>query len=92
MPEELLDIGVETSLLAEIKDIRDELNILAVVLDSQTMILAEFENHMIEDMKAAVAAASAGHVSPWNANTSRRKWRRDDQRHTIATSIQLAAT
>lgn len=50
-PDALLDIGVETSLLAEIKDIRDELNILAVVLDSQMSILVEFESHIIDELR-----------------------------------------
>ncbi|KAL1891947.1 hypothetical protein Sste5346_007291 [Sporothrix stenoceras] len=50
-PDALLDIGTETSLLAEIKDIRDELNILAVVLASQKATLDEFESHLTEELK-----------------------------------------
>ncbi|ERS98498.1 hypothetical protein HMPREF1624_05282 [Sporothrix schenckii ATCC 58251] len=50
-PDALLDIGTETSLLAEIKDIRDELNILAVVLASQKATLDEFENHLTEELR-----------------------------------------
>jgi len=49
----LLDIGVETALLAEIKDIRDELNIITVVLANQTNVLDEFEGHTIEELRAS---------------------------------------
>jgi Mg2+ and Co2+ transporter CorA len=48
----LLDIGIETALLAEIKDIRDELNIITVVLANQTNVLDEFEGHMIEELRS----------------------------------------
>ncbi|KAB5536001.1 hypothetical protein GE09DRAFT_337577 [Coniochaeta sp. 2T2.1] len=48
----LLDIGVETALLAEIKDIRDELNIIATILVLQTTVLDEFEGHMIEELRS----------------------------------------
>jgi ankyrin repeat protein/Mg2+ and Co2+ transporter CorA len=51
-PDVLLDIGVETSLLAEIKDIRDELNIIAVILAQQTNILEEFESHMTDELRS----------------------------------------
>jgi Mg2+ and Co2+ transporter CorA len=78
VPEELLDINVETSLLAEIKDIRDELNILAVVLENQTLILAEFEGHMIDELRsvaaqltsASSAASDAGSTVIHQANLS----------------------
>lgn len=50
-PDALLDIDVETSLLSEIKDIRDELNIIAVILDSQTAILGEFEGHVTDELR-----------------------------------------
>ncbi|KAH8912070.1 hypothetical protein BR93DRAFT_57252 [Coniochaeta sp. PMI_546] len=55
----LLDIGVETALLAEIKDIRDELNIITVILASQTNILDEFEGHMIEELRSEAASRRA---------------------------------
>lgn len=48
----LLDIGVETALLAEIKDIRDELNIITVILASQTNVLDEFEGHMVDELRS----------------------------------------
>ncbi|CAK7219019.1 hypothetical protein SBRCBS47491_003704 [Sporothrix bragantina] len=50
-PDALLDIGTETSLLAEIKDIRDELNILRVVLLSQESTLMELEKNLTEELK-----------------------------------------
>ncbi|CAK7199457.1 hypothetical protein SEUCBS139899_002137 [Sporothrix eucalyptigena] len=50
-PDALLDIGTETSLLAEIKDIRDELNILRVVLLSQESTLMEFEKNLTEELR-----------------------------------------
>ncbi|KAK1771491.1 hypothetical protein QBC33DRAFT_575495 [Phialemonium atrogriseum] len=50
-PDALLDIDVETSLLSEIKDIRDELNIIAVILDSQMLILGEFEAHVTDELR-----------------------------------------
>ncbi len=50
-PDALLDIGVETSLLAEIKDIRDELNILAVILESQMTMLWGFENGITDELR-----------------------------------------
>jgi len=50
-PDALLDIDVETSLLSEIKDVRDELNIIAVILDSQTLILDEFEGHVTDELR-----------------------------------------
>ncbi|CAK7564080.1 MAG: hypothetical protein SEPTF4163_001963 [Sporothrix epigloea] len=50
-PDALLDIGTETSLLAEIKDIRDELNILRVILLSQESTLMELEKNLTEELK-----------------------------------------
>ncbi|KAI1379057.1 hypothetical protein F4677DRAFT_410423 [Hypoxylon crocopeplum] len=50
-PDALLDIGVETSLLAEIKDVRDELSIIAVILDAQTETLADFEAQIVEELR-----------------------------------------
>ncbi len=50
-PDALLDIGVETSLLAEIKDIRDELNIIAVILESQMTLLLGFESGITEELR-----------------------------------------
>jgi hypothetical protein len=41
--DKLLDIGAETDLLAEIKDIRDELNMISKVLEDQRNILPDME-------------------------------------------------
>ncbi|EFW99856.1 GTP-binding protein [Grosmannia clavigera kw1407] len=50
-PDALLDIGTETSLLAEIKDIRDELNILFGILDAQMSTLVELESSILEELR-----------------------------------------
>ncbi|KAF2111938.1 hypothetical protein BDV96DRAFT_498386 [Lophiotrema nucula] len=41
--DKLLDIGAETNLLAETKDIRDELNMIAKVLEDQKSVLPDLE-------------------------------------------------
>jgi ankyrin repeat protein/Mg2+ and Co2+ transporter CorA len=41
--DKLLDIGAETNLLAEIKDIRDELNMIIKVLEDQRDVLPDLE-------------------------------------------------
>ncbi|CAN9371569.1 unnamed protein product [Alternaria alternata] len=41
--DKLLDIGAETDLLAETKDIRDELNMIAKVLEDQRNVLPDME-------------------------------------------------
>ncbi|CAO2649435.1 Nn.00g068200.m01.CDS01 [Neocucurbitaria sp. VM-36] len=41
--DKLLDIGAETDLLAETKDIRDELNMIAKVLEDQRNVLPDLE-------------------------------------------------
>ncbi|KAJ8109259.1 hypothetical protein ONZ43_g6182 [Nemania bipapillata] len=50
-PDALLDIGVETSLLAEIKDIRDELNIIMGILDAQLQTVAYLEGFVTEEVR-----------------------------------------
>jgi ankyrin repeat protein/Mg2+ and Co2+ transporter CorA len=47
--DKLLDIGAETDLLAEIKDIRDELNMIQKVLEDQRNVLPDLESS-ISDM------------------------------------------
>lgn len=51
-PDALLDIGCETSLLVEIKDIRDELNIIAVVLAFQFQMADQLEALVIEELQS----------------------------------------
>ncbi|KAG8530261.1 uncharacterized protein KY384_004762 [Bacidia gigantensis] len=48
----LLDIGKETSLLAEAKDIRDELNMISMVLKHQSTILDEMKDNLIDSTKS----------------------------------------
>ncbi|KAI1141160.1 hypothetical protein F5Y05DRAFT_376542 [Hypoxylon sp. FL0543] len=55
-PDALLDIGIETSLLAEIKDIRDELSIIAGLLEAQLVTLADFEALVTEELRSTEAA------------------------------------
>ncbi|KAI1171269.1 hypothetical protein F4777DRAFT_65925 [Nemania sp. FL0916] len=50
-PDALLDIGVETSLLAEIKDIRDELNIIKGILDAQLQTVFNLEAFVTEEVR-----------------------------------------
>ncbi|RYP78750.1 hypothetical protein DL771_000417 [Monosporascus sp. 5C6A] len=47
----LLDISNETKLLAEIKDIRDELSIIAVILESQLSTLIDFEDFILDEIR-----------------------------------------
>ena len=46
----LLAIGTETRLLAEIKDIRDELNMIRMVLRSQTQATGDFADYAWEEL------------------------------------------
>lgn len=48
--DDLLNIHQETKLLAEIKDIQDELNIIEVVLHSQVLVLREFEANIEQEL------------------------------------------
>ncbi|GAW27420.1 putative ankyrin repeat protein [Rosellinia necatrix] len=50
-PDALLDIGVETSLLAEIKDIRDELNIIMGILAAQVDTVINLEGFVTEELR-----------------------------------------
>ncbi|KAK4694486.1 hypothetical protein P7C71_g3110, partial [Lecanoromycetidae sp. Uapishka_2] len=47
----LLDIGEETGLLAETKDIRDELNMISMVLKHQSTILDDLSKALLEEVK-----------------------------------------
>ncbi|KAL8677445.1 MAG: hypothetical protein Q9186_006131 [Xanthomendoza sp. 1 TL-2023] len=47
----LLDIGEETALLAETKDIRDELNMISMVLKHQTSVLEDMMNALLDEAK-----------------------------------------
>lgn len=51
LSDDLLNIHQETKLLAEIKDIQDELNIIDVVLHSQVKVLREFQNNIADELR-----------------------------------------
>jgi len=46
--DQLLDIGAETDLLAETKDIRDELNMIAKVLEDQRSVIPDLETSITD--------------------------------------------
>lgn len=48
--DDLLNIHQETRLLAEVKDIQDELNIIAVVLNSQILVLEDLQHNIVEEL------------------------------------------
>jgi ankyrin repeat protein/Mg2+ and Co2+ transporter CorA len=49
--DKLLDIGAETDLLAETKDIRDELNMIAKVLEDQRSVIPDLETAITDIYK-----------------------------------------
>jgi Mg2+ and Co2+ transporter CorA len=51
LSDDLLNIHQETRLLAEIKDIQDELNIIDMVLDSQRHVLKEFQKNITDELR-----------------------------------------
>ncbi|KAL2287684.1 hypothetical protein FJTKL_05055 [Diaporthe vaccinii] len=51
LSDDLLNIHQETRLLSEIKDIQDELNIIAVVLYSQMLVLEEFNKNITDELR-----------------------------------------
>ncbi|KAK9415013.1 hypothetical protein SUNI508_10618 [Seiridium unicorne] len=55
--DRLLDIGTETSLLTEVRDIRDELNILTMILNSQLWTLGDLKNCLIEELSLSAASS-----------------------------------
>jgi hypothetical protein len=48
--DKLLEIGTETKLLAEIKDIKDEIRILDMVLQSQLNVLPSLSEHIVVEL------------------------------------------
>lgn len=59
----LLDIAGETDLLREIKDIRDELDILKMIFKQQGSILEEMKMGIIGDPKQKVEGPGCPHIS-----------------------------
>ncbi|KAH8657761.1 ankyrin repeat-containing domain protein [Xylariales sp. PMI_506] len=53
----LLDIRAETSLLTEVRDIRDEFNILTMILNSQIFTLSDFKTCMIDELSAGYGSS-----------------------------------
>ncbi|KAL9610192.1 MAG: hypothetical protein Q9167_005096 [Letrouitia subvulpina] len=49
----LLDIGKETALLAETKDIRDELNMISMVLKNQLSVIDDLTNALLQETKGS---------------------------------------
>lgn len=49
----LLDIGEETALLAETKDIRDELNMISMVLKHQVSVLDDMMNALLKEAEGS---------------------------------------
>ena len=47
----LLDIGEETNLLAETKDIRDELNMISMVLKHQVSVIEDLKHALLEEAR-----------------------------------------
>ncbi|KAI0019980.1 hypothetical protein F4780DRAFT_770941 [Xylariomycetidae sp. FL0641] len=70
-PDALLDIGVETSLLAEIKDIGDELQIINVILDAQLTTVGDLEAAVADEIRS-LADAPRRAVEPTIAELRRR--------------------
>jgi len=58
----LLNIGEETKLLAEIKDIRDELGILGKVLENQLHVLPELAEHLVDEVGGKKAQLESGEI------------------------------
>lgn len=75
---QLLDVGAETDLLAEIKDIRDELDIIRMVLDHQ--------KHLLPELKDAVKAVY--HNERSHARVRRTDKTFDEQEKTITNPIK----
>jgi len=62
--DKLLDIGLETDLLAETKDIRDELNMISKILSEQASVLP--------DLRDAIASALLSFVPPPSSQSIKR--------------------
>ena len=75
---QLLDVGAETDLLAEIKDIRDELDIIRMVLDHQ--------KHLMPELKDAVKAVYQTERSHGRVRKCEKVF--DEQEKTISNPIK----
>lgn len=75
--DRFLDIGAETKLLQEIKDIRDELGMIAMVLGNQKSTLPQLADAIAEDFKEARNHAKERDV----------KRKIEDQKRTVDTHL-----
>lgn len=73
--DRLLDIGVETSLLTEVRDIRDELNILTMILNSQLWTLGDLKNCLVEELSLSAASSRLmrNNVNNWHVADIRKR-------------------
>ncbi|KAK8073423.1 hypothetical protein PG994_004322 [Apiospora phragmitis] len=77
--DRLLDIGSETSLLTEVRDIRDELNILTMILNSQLWTLGDLKNCLLEELSLSASSnggrllSSRNNVNNWHAADIRKR-------------------
>lgn len=73
--DRLLDIGAETSLLTEVRDIRDELNILTMILNSQLWTLGDLKNCLVEELSLSAASSRLmrNNVNNWHAADIRKR-------------------
>ncbi|KAK8071310.1 ankyrin repeat protein [Apiospora hydei] len=73
--DRLLDIGSETSLLTEVRDIRDELNILTMILNSQLWTLGDLKNCLLEELQLSASSSRLmrNNVNNWHAADIRKR-------------------
>ncbi|KAK8067584.1 hypothetical protein PG996_006696 [Apiospora saccharicola] len=73
--DRLLDIGAETSLLTEVRDIRDELNILTMILNSQLWTLGDLKNCLLEELTLSASSSRLmrNNVNKWHADDIRKR-------------------
>ncbi|KAK8877584.1 ankyrin repeat protein [Apiospora arundinis] len=73
--DRLLDIGSETSLLTEVRDIRDELNILTMILNSQLWTLGDLKNCLVEELSLSAQSSRLmrNNVNNWHAADIRKR-------------------
>lgn len=76
--DKLLDVGSETDLLAEIKDIREELDIIRMVLGHQQHLLPELRESL----------RSIHHAEAWKAQLKKVERRFEEQEKTIVNPLK----
>ena len=76
--DKLLDVGAETDLLAEIKDIREELDIIRMVLANQ--------HHLLDELRESIKGIYS--VEGWNAQLRIAQRKFDEQAKTIVNPVK----